>query len=155
MMHHLVGSGYLFAASDPPRKNLSPPASRDQEAAAPLRVLIVEDEALVAMDMEAALAEDGFEILGIVDCESDAVAAADRLKPDIILMDITLRAGDGISAAKTILKRLGARIVFVSANSDPVTLAAAQQLKPAGFIRKPFVTGRLAAQLRNALAEKH
>ena len=68
-------------------------------------VLIVEDEGLVAMNMESALAEAGFRVLGIVDTEADAIDAALRLKPDVILMDITLREGDGICAARTIQRR--------------------------------------------------
>lgn len=154
MMQHHTSSGFFFGGSNPPGYTRSNSLNRESETLPPRRVLIVEDEALVAMNMESALAEDGFDILGIVDNEADAVATAIRLKPHAILMDITLRDGDGISAARSILKGLVTRIIFVSGNSDPVTLAAAQQLKPAGFIRKPFVTDRLADLVRNALKEK-
>ena len=120
-------------------------------AAATLRFLIVEDEALVAMNMEAALIEAGFEVLGTIDTEADAVAAAVKLRPDVIIMDITLREGDGIQAARAIGKQFQVPIVFVSGNSDPRTLAAASALKPAGFIRKPFVTERFASLVMNAI----
>jgi DNA-binding NarL/FixJ family response regulator len=155
MIQPQTSAGYFFGDPDQPGDTHLNSLNRATKAAAPQRILIVEDEALVAMNMESALTEDGFDILGPVDNEADAVAAAIRLKPDAILMDITLRDGDGISAARSILKDLATRIIFVSGNSDPMTLAAAQQLKPAGFIRKPFVTDRLASLVRNALTEKN
>ena len=146
---------YLGAAPDAADDEAPRLGQRSPDKVAQPRVLIVEDEGLVAMNMEIALAEEGFYILGIVDNEPEAVAAAERLKPDVILMDITLREGDGISAARTIAKRLDTRIVFVSGNSDPLTLAEAEALRPAGFIRKPFVTDRLARLVRNALQHKN
>jgi two-component system, response regulator PdtaR len=155
MIQHQTSSGYFFGSSGQAGDKTSNSVNRETKAETPKRILIVEDEALVAMNMEIALAEDGFDIVGIVDNEADAVAAAIRLKPDAILLDITLRDGDGISAARSILKDLATWIIFVSGNSDPVTLAAAHQLKPAGFIRKPFVTDRLAGLVRNALTEKN
>jgi two-component system, response regulator PdtaR len=117
-------------------------------------VLIVEDEALVAMNIEFALEEAGYRVLGKADTELAAVEAANRLRPDIILMDITLRSGNGISAVREIQKSLTARIIFISGNSDPRTLAAAEELLPAGFIRKPFVTERLAALVYDAIKKR-
>jgi CheY-like chemotaxis protein len=72
-----------------------------------LRVLIAEDEGLVALNIETALSEAGFDVLETVDTEADAVAAMERLRPDLIILDITLREGSGISAAKAI-KRISA-----------------------------------------------
>jgi two-component system, response regulator PdtaR len=117
-----------------------------------LRFLIVEDEAVVALNMEAALVEAGFEIVGTVDTEAAAVAAAFQLRPDIIIMDITLREGDGIQAARAIEEKFKTKIVFVSGNSDPGTLSAAHALKPAGFIRKPFLTERFASLVMDAVS---
>ena len=116
------------------------------------RVLIVEDEALVAMDIEDSLSGCGFEIVGIVDSEAEAIEAAIRHEADVVLMDITLREGDGISAARALVARCRAKIIFVSANSDPATLAAAMALKPAAFIRKPFVAHELPRLVEDALA---
>ena len=61
------------------------------------RVLIVEDEALVAMDIENSLGEAGFVIVGTVDTEFDAIDAAVRLRADVVLMDIALREGTASS----------------------------------------------------------
>jgi DNA-binding NarL/FixJ family response regulator len=113
-------------------------------------VLIVEDEALVALNMEIALEEAGYRVLGKADTELAAVEAANRLRPDIILMDITLRSGNGISAARSLQQSLRTRIIFISGNSDSGTLAAAEELSPSGFIRKPFVTERLAVLVQAA-----
>jgi two-component system, response regulator PdtaR len=132
-------------------------AAQDAELSAVglnLRLLIVEDEAVVALNMEAALIEAGFEVVGTVDNETDAVAAALQLRPDVIIMDITLREGDGIRAARTIEERFKTHIVFVSGNSDPKTLSGAHAIKPAGFIRKPFVTERFASLVLDAVRRR-
>lgn len=135
---------------DPREKALN--SRRDEMAIArSMRVLIVEDEGLVALDMENALAEAGFKVIGIVDTEADAVAAAEHMQPDVILIDITLREGDGISAAQTIGRKIKTHIIFVSGNSDPASLAAAYKVKPAAFIRKPFVTDQLAKLVADAV----
>ncbi len=110
---------------------------------------------MVALNIESALLEAGFEILGIVDTEADVIAAAERLRPDVVILDITLRDGSGISAAKVIKRILAIPIIFVSGNSDPTTLAAASDVKPAAFIRKPFVTERFAALVADAVAGKN
>jgi two-component system, response regulator PdtaR len=135
----------------------SPPPADDSSMRDPfahparsLRVLIVEDEALVAMDMEDVLTADGFKIVATVDTERDAIAAIASLRPDIVLLDITLREGNGIAVAQAMA---GAAIyLFVSANSDAATLARAQALNPAGFIRKPFIGVDLPRQIRALLA---
>ncbi len=116
------------------------------------RVLIVEDEALVAMDIENSLGEAGFVIVGTVDTEFDAIDAAVRLRADVVLMDIALREGSGIFAARALAGRSKTKIIFISANSDPSTLEAAMALRPAGFIRKPFVTHELPRLVRDALS---
>jgi two-component system, response regulator PdtaR len=155
MMQYQIDTECFFGPPDTPRNNPLTSGKPETERAVLRRILIVEDEALVAMNMESALVEEGFDVVGIVDTEADAVAAAYRFKPDVVLMDITLREGDGISAARAILKDFAVRIVFVSGNSDPLTLAAAQEMKPAGFIRKPFITHQFANLVRNALTEKN
>ena len=113
----------------------------------PLRVLIVEDEAVLAMDMEFSLTQSGFDVVGIADTEREAVLLVDQQRPDLVLMDITLRDGDGLAAARAIAGRT-AKIVFVSASSDPSTLAAVEALRPLGFIRKPYAGYELPGILK-------
>ena len=128
----------LPADDGPPRSADAPRGGGSPRPGEGKRVLIVEDEALIAMDIEMALSQAGFEIVAIVDTERDATAACERLQPDVVLMDITLREGNGIAGARTIMRASVARVIFVSGNSDPKTLAAARALTGAGFIRKPF-----------------
>jgi DNA-binding NarL/FixJ family response regulator len=116
------------------------------------RVLIVEDEALVALDIELALQSAGFDVVGSVDSQDDAVAETFRLLPDIVLMDITLRQGDGIAASRAI--GTAASVIFVSGNTDSKTLAAARQTNPAGFLTKPFSSHDLARAVRDACEQK-
>lgn len=141
-------------ADDKKRNEASDEKKRKPVTGRGLRVLIAEDEALVAISMESALAEAGFEIVGLVDTEADAVAEAERTDPDIVLLDITLRQGDGIAAAKQIQAKLKTHVIFVSGNSDPNTLAAANKINPAGFIQKPFVTDRFVTLVLEAVASK-
>lgn len=143
---------FLAAGIPPDEGPASKEGPRDTSRPAKRRVLVVEDEAVVAMNIETALAAAGFEVLAIVDTEKDAVAAAGRLKPDIVLMDITLRGGNGIAAAKSIQQQSDTQIIFLSGNSDPKTLAEAHAVEGAGFILKPFVTDRLAKLVLAALS---
>lgn len=88
----------------------------------PLRVLIVEDDQLVAMDHKAVVAHLGGEVIGETDCGEEAVCLAEDLSPDVVMMDIRLHGAlDGIDAAELISLRLGIPIVFVTAYADPVT----------------------------------
>jgi len=148
----------LSMVRNPEDAGRNKPASLDRDVASSLNtsVLIVEDEGLVALNIEGALTEAGFEVIGIVDTEEEAVDSAQQLRPDVILLDITLREGDGISAAKRIQQstNIKIKIIFISGNSDPRTLAEAEATKPAGFMRKPFVTDSLAMFIKNAIAQK-
>lgn len=147
----------LLMTSKPDNSHPASSASSGRNVVSSLnrRVLIVEDEGLVALNIEGTLTEAGFEVVGIVDTEDEAVAAAQQLRPDVILLDITLRQGDGISAGRRIKRSTDIKIIFVSGNSDPRTLAAADAVEPAGFIRKPFVTESLAKFVSDAIAAKN
>ncbi|WP_168220340.1 response regulator [Azospirillum thermophilum] len=113
-----------------------------------LRVLVAEDEAITAMHIEDILLELGHEVVGTVDNGPDAVAAAGRLRPDLMLMDIRLaRDSDGIAAATEVYRALGIRSVFLSAHSDTLTRERAAAALPLGFAVKPFSTSQLAVLL--------
>jgi DNA-binding NarL/FixJ family response regulator len=151
---HPETQAQLSSTGSPPPPDLPGSASSrsDADVRTLTRVLIVEDEALVAMDIEDALGGFGFDVVGIVDSEAEAIEATIRLQADVVLMDITLREGDGISATRALMARSNATIIFVSANSDPATLEAAMALKPAAFIRKPFVAHELPRLVADALS---
>lgn len=136
--------------------------------AAAARILIVEDEALIAAELQDRLRLMGFVPLGPVDTASAAIAMAESLRPELVLMDIRLKGEqDGIAAAEAIQRAHLAPVVFVTANADRATYARALDTAHFGFVVKPFherdlrvaidtALGRAAVdqQLRQALADE-
>ena len=119
---------------------------------APHSLLIVEDEALIAEDTADRLTRMGYQVLGIADTGPEAIAMAQRLRPDLVLMDIRLKgAMSGIEAAEQIYQSLQTPVIFASAHSDRETLQLAQINAQFGYIVKPFREHDLAMALRVAL----
>ena len=116
------------------------------------RLLIVEDEALIAEETADRLTRMGYQVLGIVDNGPDAIATAQELLPDLVLMDIRIKgAMSGIDAAEKIYQQLQIPVIFASAHSDRETLQRAQINAQFGYIVKPFRENDLAMALRVAL----
>jgi DNA-binding NtrC family response regulator len=136
------------------------------------RLLVVEDEAVVALDIEARLRTLGYDVVaavdgarerrrvgergekhdGDVDGAREAVDAAQALRPDLVLMDIRLRDGtDGIDAAHEIRSSMDVPVVFLTAFSDPATLARAKAASPHGYILKPVEDSDLRTTIEIAL----
>ena len=114
----------------------------------PLQILIVEDDAVVARLYGEVLEGMGHEVCAIVGDEAQAVAAALRHKPDLMLVDQRLAAGSGVGAVAEILATLFIPHIFVCGNPAPVRL-----LRPdAVVLRKPFHEVELAAAIELALA---
>lgn len=88
----------------------------------PLRILIVEDEQLVALDLASLIEQYGGVALGTAASAEAAIRMASTLRPDVVLMDIRLAPGDGIAAARAIRSEVPAAIVYVTGNTDPVTM---------------------------------
>lgn len=104
-----------------------------------LRVLVVEDEALIAEELRERLTRLGATVVGAVDTAEAAVETAIRTRPDIVLMDIRLRGKrDGIAAAADIRDELDAPVVFLTSHSDRATLERAKGSGPFGYVLKPF-----------------
>jgi diguanylate cyclase (GGDEF)-like protein/PAS domain S-box-containing protein len=102
-------------------------------------ILIVEDEQIVALDIQNSLEKNGFQVVGRTDRGEDAVKKAEELHPDLILMDITLKGNmDGIEAAIQIRERLHIPIIFLTAFSTQSIVERAQLAEPFGYIVKPF-----------------
>ncbi|MCZ7595578.1 MAG: response regulator [Hyphomicrobium sp.] len=119
---------------------------------APRRILVVEDEMFVAMDIEAAVLKAGHQVVGFAGTAQQAVALADEKRPDLVLMDIRLAGGgDGVDAAIEIRRRFNIPSLIVSAYYDAETRARAAPAKILGFIPKPFDHALLAAALNGAL----
>lgn len=103
------------------------------------RVLIVEDEAPMALSLEEGLAELGYAIAGTAAFGEEAVSLCDEYTPDVILMDIKLRKGiDGIEAARIINSRHDIPVIFTTAYSDESDLQRAKGTSPYGYVLKPF-----------------
>ena len=104
-----------------------------------IKVLIVEDEAIVAMDIKNRLELLGYTIPAIASTGEEAIKITEQTCPDLILMDIMLGDGiDGIEAAEHIHKRIDIPIIFLSAYADEEILLRAKITKPFGYILKPF-----------------
>ncbi len=119
------------------------------------RLLIVEDEYIIAMNISQTLKRQGYEPLAIVSTGKEAISKAEEYHPDLILMDINLKGEmDGIEAADCIHKRLDIPIVFLTAFSDTKTLERAKETAPFGYILKPFEERELFIVVEMAL-HKH
>ena len=118
-----------------------------------LRVLVVEDEALIAEVIGIELRRVGCEIIAAVDSGKDAVDTALRLRPDVILMDIHLKGPiDGVTAASHILAQIDVPVVYLTAHSDTATLTRATTVSAFGYVLKPFHVDSLIASLAVAMA---
>jgi len=103
------------------------------------RILIVEDEGIIARDIRQHLVELGYDVVGNTPTGEEAITLAGELKPDLILMDIHLAGPlDGIEAAQAIRKQFGTPIVFLTAFAGAETLDRAKLTEPFGYIIKPF-----------------
>ncbi len=117
------------------------------------RLLIVDDEWLISMQLEQMMTTAGFEVVGTAATAADALALADRERPDLVLMDIRLHGPvDGIDAACQIMDRFGIRSLFVSAHSDAGTMTRSLAARPAGWLPKPFTEAELLQAVRSALS---
>ena len=116
------------------------------------RLLVVEDDALIAETLALMLKRLGYEVAAIVDNGEEAVKMTLTLIPDLVLMDIGLRgAMDGAEAARQIRLTTGRPVIFLSGHSDPLTLKKARESEPYGFILKPFGERELLVQIDLAL----
>jgi len=116
------------------------------------KILIVEDEILVATDIEESLESLGYEVQNSVATGLDAIAEVEKSLPDLILMDINLK-GDmtGIEAAKAISNNHNVPIIYLTANADMSTINQAKVALPYGYIIKPFTDKDLQTNIEIAL----
>jgi CheY-like chemotaxis protein len=107
------------------------------------RVLIIEDEPIIALDIQELVERCGHSVVGIAATEAEAVAIAEAERPGLVLADINLGAGgDGASAVARILQHLTAPVIFVTAY--PERLLTGEAVEPAFVITKPFDPTTLA-----------
>ena len=124
--------------------------------ACPLRLLIVEDEAVVARDLQGALSRAGYEVTGMCRTAEEAVEATRAQQPDVVLMDIQLADGmDGIDAAGRIQRDMARPVVFLTAHADEATVARARAAQPYGYLLKPFHESELRSVVELAASRHH
>lgn len=118
------------------------------------KILVVEDEGIVALDNIQMLTELGYDIVGHAATGEDAIKEAERTNPDLILMDINLGGKlDGIEAAERINAQRPTGVVFVTAHAEEDTLRRAKLVRPFGYIIKPFELDELRATVEIAIAQ--
>lgn len=116
------------------------------------RIMIVEDEAVTAMDLEMTLKEIGYEVVATASIGEEAIRKAEEQRPDLVLMDIVLQGEmDGIAAAEEMRKRFDIPVVYLTAYADEEKLSRARATEPFGYIVKPFNNKALSGNIEMAL----
>ncbi len=116
------------------------------------RILIVEDEIIIAKDIQTTLVNMGYAVCSIVSSGEEAIARTEKEQPDLVLMDINLKGRmDGIEAAEHIRSRFGTPLIFLTAFSDDEKLKRAKLTLPFGYILKPFQDKELKIFIEMAL----
>ena len=120
-----------------------------------LSILIVEDQAIVAMDMQMTLRTMGYQVAGIARSGAEALAQIEATRPDVVLMDIQLDGQlDGIETTNLIRSRYASMpVIYVTANTDAETMERARQTHPTGYLNKPFTEAALKQVIRNAAVQ--
>ena len=104
-----------------------------------MRILIAEDEAIVARDIADLVEEFGHSVVGIVDMAADALDAVSDLRPDLVLLDIHLRGEtDGIAVGQIMRERFQVPVIYLTAHADTETVTRAVATAPFGYLVKPF-----------------
>lgn len=122
---------------------------------ATFKILIVEDEAVIAMELEERLNHMGYQVTGCAATNASALQKIEAAPPDLVLMDIHLQgARDGIDTAEEIRSRYGLPVIYLTANAEKSTLQRAKLTAPFGYLLKPFREDELRATIEMAI-HKH
>lgn len=118
------------------------------------KILIAEDDVIVALDLQGMVTRLGYDVVAIVDTGQSAITAAQRFRPDIILLDLILNGPmDGIDVAREIHKSFDVPVVFCTSNTDLSMLTKAKGISYAGYLLKPINPDSLSTTLDTALYE--
>ncbi len=120
--------------------------------AAPLKVLVVEDEALIRLDLAEMLTEEGYVVAGEAGDGEQAVELARRLRPDLVIMDIKMPKVDGITAATTIVDERIAPVVMLTAFSQRELITQARDAGAMAYLVKPFARRELVPAIELAVS---
>jgi len=118
-----------------------------------LKILVVEDEIIIAKDLQYILIDLGYNVPYIVSSGEEAIKIAKAIKPDLTIMDIKLSGElDGIEAAMQIHKSLDIPTIFLTAYNDLETSERLKEAEPSGYITKPVDGIELSVIIKNALS---
>jgi two-component system, response regulator PdtaR len=118
------------------------------------RILLVEDDYLVAMQAESALLAAGFDVVGIAVTAEEAIEMAAASGPALVVMDIRLAGKrDGIDAALDLFRKQGTRCIFATAHDDGQARARAKPSNPLGWLPKPYSMPALVEMVRRCLGD--
>jgi two-component system, response regulator PdtaR len=118
----------------------------------PARILIVEDDFLIALQAETALAEAGFHVIGVAASADEAVELTASHQPDVILMDVRLSGTrDGIDLAIELFREFGIRSIFATAHADAQARLRAEPAGHLGWLQKPYTMMTLVGMVRRAV----
>jgi CheY-like chemotaxis protein len=117
------------------------------------KILIVEDEAVVSLDVTRRLEKMGYEVMGRIASGEEALALIEKERPDLVLMDINLQGEmDGIETATKLYKEYNLPVIYLTAYAGESTLERAKESKPYGYILKPFKERELHAAIEIAIS---
>ena len=118
------------------------------------KILVVEDERIVAKDIQVSLEDLGYTVPAVVASGEEAISKAAETFPDLVLMDINLKGNiDGVEAARQIRTRFDVPVIYLTAYSDDNTLERAKLTQPVGYLLKPFKARELHAAIQIALTK--
>ena len=124
----------------------------NQPAPAPRRVVIAEDEVLIRMDLAEMLGEEGYEVVGQAGDGARAVALAEELRPDLVILDVRMPVLDGIAAAEQIATKRIAPVVILTAFSQRELVERARDAGAMAYVIKPFTPGDLLPAVEIAIS---
>lgn len=118
------------------------------------KIVIVEDEGLIAADLESRLKKAGYSVPGTADSAQQALEVIEKTSPDLVLMDIRLKGKeDGIQVADRVREKLGIPVVYLTAYEDQGTLERAGRTQAFGYIKKPIASASLRGAIEIALSK--
>src|ERR1700736_2531405 len=117
-----------------------------------VQILVVEDEPIIAEDLQVTLKDLGYQVSGTASSAKEAIHSVSQNRPDLVLMDIRLQGTtDGIDAAQQIQTHFRTPVVYLTAHADSATLDRAKTTEPLGYLLKPFSAQELHATIEMSL----
>ena len=131
------------------------PRDRLRAVPEPYKVLIVEDERVVAKDLKLTLESMGYAVIGSAASRDEALAVCAEQVPDIVLMDIRIKGSvDGIDTAHELLERYGLHVIYLTAHADVASIDRAKRTRPHAYLLKPVKAGELQGAIEIAMFKR-